>query len=202
MTSLLAGAVRRGLCQHASAAPGPAAWALVWQQQARSLSTGSEAPQQQEQDVSSIGNDKVRRLADEIVGLTVLECSWLSEILRKKLNMEKPAFGAMPMMGAMPFGMAAPGAAAGAAAGGGGGEAAPAAEEKKEQTEFTVKLESFSAEGKIKVIKEIRAITNLGLKEAKELVGGWGGASCEGLAAREGVLSCGGEGTAALQVPP
>lgn len=38
------------------------------------------------------------------------------------------------------------------------------------QTEFDLKLDSFSAEGKIKVIKEIRAITSLGLKEAKELV--------------------------------
>jgi len=45
-----------------------------------------------------IGNDKVRKLADDITGLTVLECSWLSEILRKKLNLAKPAFGGMPMM--------------------------------------------------------------------------------------------------------
>lgn len=57
-----------------------------------------------------IGNEKVRKLADEITGLTVLECSWLSEILRKKLNMAKPAFGSMPMMpmmGAMPAAPAA-----------------------------------------------------------------------------------------------
>lgn len=106
------------------------------------------------------GNDKVRKLAEEIVGLSVLECSWLSEILRKKLNMQKPAYGAMPAFAAMPA--AAPAAAA----------AAPAEkkEEKKEKTEFDVKLESFSAEGKIKVIKEVRTMTNLGLKEAKELV--------------------------------
>ncbi|KXZ41807.1 hypothetical protein GPECTOR_277g729 [Gonium pectorale] len=100
------------------------------------------------------------------MGLTVLECSWLSEILRKKLGVQQPAFGAMS---AMQFAMpAAPAAAAAPAAG------APAAEKKeepkKEKTEFDVKLESFSAEGKIKVIKEIRALTNLGLKEAKELV--------------------------------
>ncbi|KAG2488051.1 hypothetical protein HYH03_013356 [Edaphochlamys debaryana] len=109
----------------------------------------------------SIGNPKVQKLAEEIMGLTVLECSWLSEILRKKLGVQQPAFGAMPF--AMPAG---PAAAAPAAA--------PAAEKKeepkKEQTEFEVKLEAFSAEGKIKVIKEIRALTNLGLKEAKELV--------------------------------
>ena len=111
-------------------------------------------------DTSSIGNEKVQQLAADIMGLTILEASWLSEILRKKLNIQKPAMGAMPMSFAMPA--AAPAA---------GGDAAEAPkEEKKEKTEFDVKLDSFSAEGKIKVIKEIRAITSLGLKEAKELV--------------------------------
>lgn len=57
--------------------------------------------------------------------------------------------------------------------GGGGGAAAPAAEEaKEEKTQFDVKLASFDAKSKIKVIKEVRAITGLGLKEAKELVEG------------------------------
>ncbi|KAI8471602.1 MAG: mitochondrial ribosomal protein L7/L12 [Monoraphidium minutum] len=166
MSGPLANVVRRALCQNAAAAPGACAWALNgWQARSYSSAGPSGSEESQQQDVSSIGNAKVQQLADEIVGLSVLECSWLSEILRKKLNIEKPAFGGMPMMGAMPM-MAAPG---GAAAAGGGGDAA-AAEEKKEQTEFAVKLEAFSAEGKIKVIKEIRAITNLGLKEAKELV--------------------------------
>ncbi|EFJ52547.1 mitochondrial ribosomal protein L7/L12 [Volvox carteri f. nagariensis] len=113
----------------------------------------------------AISSTKVQKLADEIMGLTVLECSLLSEILRKKLGVPQPAFGA-PM--AMPFPMpTSPAAGAGPAA------AAPAEkkeEPKKEKTEFDIKLESFSAEGKIKVIKEIRALTNLGLKEAKELV--------------------------------
>lgn len=108
-----------------------------------------------------IGNEKVQRLADEIANLTVLECSWLSELLRKKLNLEKPAFGAMPMMPMM-------GVPAGAAPGAAVAEAEP--EVKKEKTEFNVKLDSFSADGKIKVIKEVRAVTSLGLKEAKELV--------------------------------
>jgi large subunit ribosomal protein L7/L12 len=105
------------------------------------------------------GMEKVQKLADQIVGLTVLECSWLSEKLRKKLNMQKPAYGSMQAM-AMPS--AAPAAAA-----------APEKKEEvvKEKTEFNIKLESFSADGKIKVIKEVRAITSLGLKEAKELVG-------------------------------
>ncbi|OQR94808.1 50S ribosomal protein L7/L12 [Thraustotheca clavata] len=56
---------------------------------------------------------------------------------------------------------------------GGGGAAAPVQEEvKEEKTSFDVKLVSFDAKNKIKVIKEIRAITGLGLKEAKELVEG------------------------------
>jgi large subunit ribosomal protein L7/L12 len=119
---------------------------------------------EEDQDASSIGNEKTRQLAEDIMALSVLEASWLSEILRKRLNIQKPAFGGgMPMMMAP----ASPAPAAAAAD-------APAAEEKKEKTEFAVKLEGFTPEGKIKVIKEIRAITNLGLKEAKEMVGALG----------------------------
>jgi len=114
-----------------------------------------------QEDVSTIGSPKVRQMAEDIMALSVLEASWLSEILRKKLKMERPAFG-----GGMPMMMAAPAAAPATPA----GAPAEAPEEKKEKTEFTVKLEGFSADGKIKVIKEIRAITSLGLKEAKELV--------------------------------
>ncbi|KAI4375823.1 hypothetical protein MLD38_013647 [Melastoma candidum] len=55
--------------------------------------------------------------------------------------------------------------------GGGAGAGAAKVEEKKaEKTAFDVKLEKFDAAAKIKVIKEVRAFTNLGLKEAKELV--------------------------------
>ena len=76
----------------------------------------------------------------------------------------------------------APAAAAPAAGGGGaGGAAAPAAEEK---TEFTVVLKG-SGEKKIQVIKEIRAITNLGLKEAKDLVEGAPGTVKEGVSKQE-----------------
>ena len=54
-------------------------------------------------------------------------------------------------------------------AGGGGGAAAPAAAEEEEKTEFDVILNA-AGEKKINVIKEVRALTNLGLKEAKDLV--------------------------------
>ncbi|SRR6266571_1102998 len=79
--------------------------------------------------------------------------------------------------------LAAPVAAApvGGAAGGGAGAAAPAAEE---QTEFTVILKS-GGEKKIQVIKEVRAITSLGLKEAKDLVEGAPGTVKEGVSKQE-----------------
>jgi large subunit ribosomal protein L7/L12 len=76
--------------------------------------------------------------------------------------------------------IAAPAAAA-PAGGGGAGAAAPAAEEK---TEFTVILKS-GGEKKIQVIKEVRAITSLGLKEAKDLVEGAPGTVKEGVSKQE-----------------
>jgi len=70
-----------------------------------------------------------------------------------------------PMMPGMGFSLRGLGGA-------GGGVAAPAAEEKKEEkTAFDLKLEAgFDAAAKIKIIKEVRSFTDLGLKEAKELV--------------------------------
>jgi len=76
--------------------------------------------------------------------------------------------------------IAAPVAAAPAAGGAAGGAAAPAVEE---QTEFTVVLKS-GGEKKIQVIKEVRAVTNLGLKEAKDLVEA-GGVVKEGVSKQE-----------------
>jgi large subunit ribosomal protein L7/L12 len=77
--------------------------------------------------------------------------------------------------------IAAPAAAPAGGAGGGAAAAAPAAEEK---TEFTVVLKA-GGEKKIQVIKEIRAITSLGLKEAKDLVEGAPGTVKEGVSKQE-----------------
>ena len=77
--------------------------------------------------------------------------------------------------------IAAPAAAPAGGAAGGGAAAAPAAEEK---TEFTVVLKA-GGEKKIQVIKEIRAITSLGLKEAKDLVEGAPGTVKEGVSKQE-----------------
>ena len=92
----------------------------------------------------------LQQLVDELSKLTVLEAAELSKLLEEK------------------WGVSAAAPVAVAAATGGGAAAAPAAVEK---TEFTVVLAS-AGDKKINVIKEVRAITGLGLKEAKDLVEG------------------------------
>ncbi|TNC62288.1 50S ribosomal protein L7/L12 [Rubellimicrobium roseum] len=89
----------------------------------------------------------LNQLAEQIVGLTLLQAQELKQILKDQYGIEPAAGGAVMM-------------AAGPAA------AAPAEEEK---TEFDVVLKDAGA-NKINVIKEVRAITGLGLKEAKDLV--------------------------------
>ncbi|SDB74862.1 50S ribosomal protein L7/L12 [Belnapia rosea] len=91
------------------------------------------------------------KLVDELSSLTVLEAAELSKMLEEKWGVSA----------------AAPVAMAAAPAAGGGAAAAPA----EEQTEFTVTLAS-AGDKKINIIKEIRTITGLGLKEAKDLVEG------------------------------
>jgi large subunit ribosomal protein L7/L12 len=107
----------------------------------------------------------LKKLAEEIVGLTLLEAAELKKILKDEYDIEPAAGGAVMM-------------AAGPAA---GGEAAPAEEEK---TEFDVILKAAGAQ-KINVIKEVRAITGLGLKEAKDLVEAGGKAVKEGVSKEE-----------------
>ena len=89
-------------------------------------------------------------IAEQIQGLTLLEASQLVKMLEEKLGVSAAAAVAAP------------------AAGGGGAAAAPAVEEK---TEFTVVLTGAGA-NKINVIKAVREVTSLGLKEAKDLVDG------------------------------
>lgn len=91
----------------------------------------------------------VKELAEQLVNLTIKEASELAQVLEDEYGI-KPAAAAV--------------AVAGPAVGGDGAAA-------EEQTEFDVILTSFGS-SKIGVIKEVRAITGLGLKEAKELVDG------------------------------
>ncbi|MFA9230810.1 MAG: 50S ribosomal protein L7/L12 [Microgenomates group bacterium] len=89
----------------------------------------------------------LNKLAEEIVGLTLLQAQELKTILKDKYGIE-PAAGGAVMMAAGPAAAAAP---------------------AEEQTEFDVVL-TEAGPNKINVIKEVRTITGLGLKEAKDLV--------------------------------
>jgi large subunit ribosomal protein L7/L12 len=91
-----------------------------------------------------------QQVVEYIKGITVLELSQLVKTLESELGVSAAA--AMPM--GMPMG------------GGGGAAAAPV----EEKTEFTVTLTGFDADKKINIIKVVREVTALGLKEAKDLV--------------------------------
>ena len=101
----------------------------------------------------------LKALAEQIVGLTLLQAQELKTILKDEYGIEPAAGGAVMVAG--------PAAGAGAAA-------------EEEKTEFDVVLTDAGA-NKINVIKEVRAITGLGLKEAKDLVEA-GGKVKEGIA--------------------
>jgi large subunit ribosomal protein L7/L12 len=92
----------------------------------------------------------VKELAEQLVNLTIKEANELAKVLEEEYDI-KPAAAAVAVAG-----------------GAGGGDGAGAAEEK---SEFDVIIKSAGAK-KIAVIKEVRGITGLGLKEAKELVDG------------------------------
>jgi large subunit ribosomal protein L7/L12 len=93
----------------------------------------------------------IKSLGDKIVALTLMQAKELGDYLKEECGIEPAAGGAVVM--------------AGPAASGG------PAEEKEEKTSFDVILKEFG-DKKIQVIKEVRALTGLGLKEAKDLVDG------------------------------
>lgn len=97
-------------------------------------------------------DSNVQEIVDKILTLNIPQTLQLVDHLKEK------------------FGYVESQMVAAAPAGGGAAAAPEEVEEKVEQTIFTVKLESFDAKDKIKVIKEVRAITGLGLKQSKELV--------------------------------
>ena len=93
-------------------------------------------------------SSEVKKLGDKIVGLTLMQAKELGDYLKDEYGIEPAAGGAVMM--------------AGPAAGG-------STEEAEEKTSFDVILKEFG-DKKIQVIKEVRALTTLGLKEAKDLV--------------------------------
>lgn len=103
--------------------------------------------------------ERVFRLVDEVSGLTLAEAAELGAIMMRKMGMKEP-----PTVGVLKPGVAG---LAGMAV----KSSSAAKEEKKpEKTVFEIKLESYEASAKIKIIKEVRGFTDLGLKEAKDLV--------------------------------
>jgi len=110
-------------------------------------------------------SDEIKALGDKLVGLTLKEAVDLADYLKEEYNIEPAAGGAVMMA-------AAPGAA--------GAEAT----EEAEQTSFDVILKDVG-DKKIQVIKAVRAMTSLGLKEAKDLVEGAPKAVKEGVSKEE-----------------
>lgn len=98
----------------------------------------------------SVSSD-IKKLGDKIVGLTLMQAKELADYLKDEYGIEPAGGGAIMVAG--------PAAAAGAA------------EQAEEKTTFDVVLKEFG-DKKIQVIKEVRALTGLGLKEAKDLVEG------------------------------
>ncbi|KAB2603473.1 50S ribosomal protein L12 [Pyrus ussuriensis x Pyrus communis] len=111
----------------------------------RALSTATAASETQTQ--------KLERIADELLDLTKLERHDYSILFRLKMGLNR-------------YGPAVSGI------GSASSESGPASTESKvaEKTAFDIKIEKFDAAAKIKIIKEVRTFTDLGLKEAKELV--------------------------------
>ncbi len=104
-----------------------------------------------------LADDKLHDLADQILHLSMYEMKELVDRVQDHFDLEDGGDDYLV------------GGAGGAGGGGAGGAEEEVVEEK---TAFDLKLAAFDAKSKIKVIKEIRAITGLGLKEAKELVEG------------------------------
>lgn len=105
---------------------------------------------------SSSQSPKVEDIFQKIIQLDTVEVHLLTELVNEKV-------GVKPLSNAEHMAMARGG-------GGGGGDAKDEVEEVSVKTTFELKLTGFDAKSKIKVIKEIRTITGLGLKEAKALV--------------------------------
>lgn len=99
-------------------------------------------------------SEKTDEILEQLKSLSLLEASELVKQIEEAFGVDASAVGGAPMM--MAAGAAAPGAAA--------------AEEAEEKTEFDVILEEFPSDKKIAILKVVRTITGLGLKEAKDLV--------------------------------
>jgi large subunit ribosomal protein L7/L12 len=116
--------------------------------ESKATKEAKETKKTQEAEGAGKRSSKVKKLGDDIMGLTLMQAKELGDYLKDEYGIEPASGGAV-----MVAGPAAQGPA----------------EEKEEKTSFDVILKEFG-DKKIQVIKEVRALTGLGLKEAKELV--------------------------------
>ena len=107
-----------------------------------------ETKKTQKDEPTANWGSEIKKLGDKIVGLTLMQAKELGDYLKEEYGIEPAAGGAVVMAGPAAQGQA---------------------EEEEEKTSFDVILKEFG-EKKIQVIKEVRALTGLGLKEAKDLV--------------------------------
>ncbi len=118
--------------------------------EAKATKQTKETKKTQEAKETGKWSSKVKKLGDDIVALTLMQAKELGDYLKDEYGIEPAAGGAVMMAGPAAQGEA---------------------EEKEEKTSFDVILKEFG-DKKIQVIKEVRALTSLGLKEAKDLVDG------------------------------
>jgi len=117
--------------------------------EAKETKETKETKKTQETKETGKWSSKIKKIGDDIVGLTLMQAKELGDYLKEEYSIEPAAGGAVMVAG----------------------PAQGPAEEKEEKTSFDVILKEFG-DKKIQVIKEVRALTGLGLKEAKELVDG------------------------------
>jgi large subunit ribosomal protein L7/L12 len=118
--------------------------------QAKETKQDEQTKEEQKEEGTKKWNSKIKKLGDEIVKLTLMQAKELGDYLKAEYAIEPAAGGAVVMAGPATQGQA---------------------EEKEEKSSFDVILKEFG-DKKIQVIKEVRALTGLGLKEAKDLVDG------------------------------
>jgi large subunit ribosomal protein L7/L12 len=107
----------------------------------------------------SVDEAILRRIVDDVLNLDFVEMNQMLKIFQTRLNVPDEAYDILKGV-----------SSASSTGAGGKDDAAPVEEAPKEKDNFSIKIGAVDAKAKIKVIKEVRTITGLGLKEAKELV--------------------------------
>ena len=118
------------------------------EEQAKETEEKTEAKEEKPAKEAKKWSSDIKKIGDKIVGLTLMQAKELGDYLKEEHGIEPAAGGAVVMAGPAAQGQA---------------------EEQEEKTSFDVILKEFG-DKKIQVIKEVRALTGLGLKEAKDLV--------------------------------